>query len=374
MDNNQPLNFGMFMMPIHNPNKPKAQCYDEDLEMIVDCEEWNFQEFWVGEHHTSDYENIVMPEIFLAKALGLTQKIRLGPAPVCLQYHHPAQVASRLAFLDHLSKGRLNLCFGPGSVPSDLEMHQVVDMKQSGAMVAESIDTILQLWSENPPRDIKGKYWNFKLTENVFSEFGCGVIHRPLQLPHPPIALPCVSRGSGTIKMAASRGFQPFSHHMVHPDVLKDHWKTYSEAAERSGRKIRPENWKIARNIFVADSTTEAKRLAQKNTVGWTIDFILKFTKQFAGNLNMWKRNEEMSESDCNLDYFMNEVVIAGDPQEVTKQILQLRETVGPFGTLVLVAHDWDDKECHLHSLELFAKEVMPALNGLLSPVGASST
>ena len=84
MDNNQPLNSGMFMMPIHNPNKPKAQCYDEDLEMIVNCEEWNFQEFWVGEHHTSDYENIVMPEIFLAKALGMTQKIRLGPAPVCL--------------------------------------------------------------------------------------------------------------------------------------------------------------------------------------------------------------------------------------------------------------------------------------------------
>ena len=88
----------------------------------------------------------------------------------------------------------------------------------------------------------------------------------------------------------------------------------------------------------------------------------------------MWKRNEEMSESDCNLDYFMNEVVIAGDPQEVTKQILQLRETVGPFGTLVLVAHDWDDKERHLHSLELFSKEVMPALNVLLSPVGTSST
>ncbi|HID18847.1 TPA: 2-phospho-L-lactate transferase, partial [Candidatus Bathyarchaeota archaeon] len=29
----------------------------------------------------------------------------------------------RLAFLDHLSKGRLNLCFGPGSVTADLELY-----------------------------------------------------------------------------------------------------------------------------------------------------------------------------------------------------------------------------------------------------------
>ena len=62
-----------------------------------------------------------MPEIFIGRALGETTKIRLGPAPVCLNMHHPFHVASRLAFLDHLSKGRLNLCFGPGSVAGDME-------------------------------------------------------------------------------------------------------------------------------------------------------------------------------------------------------------------------------------------------------------
>jgi alkanesulfonate monooxygenase SsuD/methylene tetrahydromethanopterin reductase-like flavin-dependent oxidoreductase (luciferase family) len=69
-----------------------------------------------------------------------------------------------------------------------------------------------------------------------------------------------------------------------------------------------------------------------------------------------------MSDADCNLDYFMNEVVIAGDPPEVARQLLELRERVGPFGTLVLVAHDWDDKGRWVHSLELFANEVMPVL------------
>ena len=68
-----------------------------------------------------------------------------------------------------------------------------------------------------------------------------------------------------------------------------------------------------------------------------------------------------MSDEGCNLDYFMDEVVIAGDPEEVTRKILNLREDIGPFGTLVLVAHDWDDRDAWLHSLDLFVDEVMPA-------------
>ena len=129
----------MFVMPIHDPHKPLAQCIDEDLELAVLCEELGFDDFWVGEHHSSSVENIVMPEIFLAKVLGLTQRIRIGPAPVCLQYHHPAHVAGRLAFLDHLSRGRLNVCFGPGAIPTDMEMFGA-EPKDSGARVSEAID------------------------------------------------------------------------------------------------------------------------------------------------------------------------------------------------------------------------------------------
>ena len=39
----------------------------------------------------------------------------------------------------------------------------------------------------------------------------------------------------------------------------------------------------------------------------------------------MWKRDPTMSDADCDLDYFLNEVVIAGDPDEVTRQLLDLR-------------------------------------------------
>src|SRR5258706_6643371 len=140
---------GMFIMPDPDPAKPLGQCYDEDLELIVRAEELGFNEFWIGEHHTMKYENIVMPEIFIARALGETRRIRLAPAPVCLNQHHPAQVAGRLAFLDHLSKGRLNLCFGAGSVSADQELVGA-EPKNAAAMVDEATDMILRLWSSEP--------------------------------------------------------------------------------------------------------------------------------------------------------------------------------------------------------------------------------
>ena len=128
---------GMFVMPIHDPQKPYVQMIDEDIELAVKCDELGFDTFWVGEHHSSTYENIVSPEIFLGKVLGLTQKIRVGPAPVCLAYHNPVHVANRLAFMDHLSHGRLNVCFGPGAVPTDLEAFNV-EPPEIGRRVAEA--------------------------------------------------------------------------------------------------------------------------------------------------------------------------------------------------------------------------------------------
>ena len=77
----------------------------------------------------------------------------------------------------------------------------------------------------------------------------------------------------------------------------------------------------------------------------------------------MWKRNSDQPDEHCDLDYFLDEVLIVGDPPEVVRQLRALRERIGEFGTLVLVAHDWDDRSRWLRSLELFAKEVRPALD-----------
>jgi alkanesulfonate monooxygenase SsuD/methylene tetrahydromethanopterin reductase-like flavin-dependent oxidoreductase (luciferase family) len=359
------INYGMFIMPFHDPAKPLGQCYDEDLELIVRAEELGFSEFWIGEHHTMKFENIVMPEIFIARALGETHRIRMGPAPVCLNQHSPAHVAGRLAFLDHLSKGRLNLCFGPGSVSADQELFGA-EPKDAAAMVDEAIDMILKLWSSEPPYEIAGKFWNIRLKKSVDEETGIGYIHKPLQQPHPPIAMPGTSRNSPTMRTAGRRGFQPFGHCLIAGNVLADLWQTYEAGALEAGRQPRREDFKVARSIFLADSTQEARRLARSNSLGRNYQYIGRLFDK-GGGRRVYKRDLAMSDADCNMDYLMSEQIIAGSPDEVLRRLLLLIEETGPFGTLILMSYDWDDKPTWLHSMELFARELMPALNKAVS-------
>jgi alkanesulfonate monooxygenase SsuD/methylene tetrahydromethanopterin reductase-like flavin-dependent oxidoreductase (luciferase family) len=359
----------MFIMPFHDPAKPPAQCYDEDLELIVRAEELGFQEFWIGEHHTMRYENIVMPEIFIGRALGVTRHMRLGPAPVCLNQHHPAHVAGRLAFLDHLSKGRLNLCFGPGSVSTDQELFGA-EPRNAAAMVEEALDMVLRLWASEPPYEIEGKFWSIRLKKNVDEETGIGYIPKPLQRPHPPIAIPAMSRGSPSMTAAGRRGYQPFAHCLITGNVLADLWNTYADAALKAGRVPNRADWKVSRSIFLADTTREAVQRARSNSLGKNYEYIGRLLDKGPGR-KMYKRDLSMSDAACNLDYLMREQIIAGDVDEVLRRLLLLIEETGPFGTLVLMGYDWDDKPSWVRSLELFARELMPALNKAVTGVAA---
>ncbi len=365
-----PIRSGMFIMPFHDPAKPLAQCFDEDRELVIRAEELGFGEFWIGEHHTMKYEPIVMPEIFIARVLGETRRIRLGPAPVCLNQHHPGHVASRLAFLDHLSKGRLNLCFGAGSVTADQELYGA-EPRNAAEMVEEATDMILRLWSSDPPYEMAGKYWNVGLKKNVDTETGIGYIHRPLQQPHPPIAMPGMSRNSPSMKSAGRRGFQPFGHCLVTGNVLADTWKTYEAAAREAGHRPQRSDWKVARSIFLADSTREARDKARTNSLGRNYEYIGRLFDKGLGR-KIYKRDLAMSDADCNLDFLMQEQIIAGDVDEVLRRLLGLWEETGPFGTLVLMSYDWDDKQSWLHSMALFANELMPALNKATGGVPAA--
>jgi alkanesulfonate monooxygenase SsuD/methylene tetrahydromethanopterin reductase-like flavin-dependent oxidoreductase (luciferase family) len=238
---------------------------------------------------------------------------------------------------------------------------------ETSARVSEAIDMILQLWEGKVPLDIQGRFWNAKMKDHLHPEFGVGHLHKPFQLPHPPIYVPSISRNSPGLTRAAERGFRFISHHMIHAGALKEQWQSYSQAAAQAGRTATSPDWAVARNIFVADSTSEARHLARGNSLGACIQYILDLTRATAPRgVSMWKRDERQTDADCSLDYFLNDVVLAGDPAEVARQLLQLRADIGPFGTLVLTAHDWDDRAVWIHSLKLFAREVVPAYNKAL--------
>ena len=229
-------------------------------------------------------------------------------------------------------------------------------------MVSEAIDMILRLWESDPPYVIEGKHWNIRLQDTVDEETGIGYIHKPLQQPHPPIAMPGMSRNSSSMREAGRRGFQPFGHCLVTANVLADMWNSYEAGAREAGRIADRSQFKIARSIFLADTTQEAEERARSNSLGQNYEYIGRLFDKGLGR-KIYKRDLSMRDADCQLDFLMTEQIIAGDVDEVLRRLLKMREETGPFGTLILMSYDWDDKESWLHSMELFAHELMPAFN-----------
>ena len=109
----------------------------------------------MGEHHTGAYENIPAPDIFIAKASALTSRIALGTGTINLPYHDPFMVAERMAFLDHLTHGRLIYGFGGGGLVSDKLFFQVGD--EASPRMREAIDIIELLFSTTDYVDFDGQ-------------------------------------------------------------------------------------------------------------------------------------------------------------------------------------------------------------------------
>ena len=72
-----------------------------------------------------------------------------------------------------------------------------------------------------------------------------------------------------------------------------------------------------------------------------------------------------MPDADVTLEYLCEQIWIVGDPDEVAAKLRQLYEDVGGFGTLLVIAHEWEPRGRWLRSLPLLRHEVMPQLADL---------
>ncbi len=154
-------------------------------------------------------------------------------------------------------------------------------------MVEESIEAVLHGWSPDPPHHFDGKYSKIYLEKTVDTETGIGYIPKPYQRPHPPIAIPGMSRNSPSMRTAARRGHQPSGHCLVPVNVLADNWRTYEEARLEAGCRPDRSDWKIARSIFLADTTKDAQRRARTNTLRKCAEYIRQlFDKGLGRNIH----------------------------------------------------------------------------------------
>ena len=359
------MEVGFFTMPMHPPGSNITETLHGDLEQLVKLDELGFKEAWIGEHFTAEWENIPAPDQFIAMALPMTERIVLGTGVTCMPNHNPFMIAHRIAQLDHLAKGRFQWGVGSGGFPGDFDVFGF-DPKsgEQRTMMRESVDLILKLWDDPEPGLYESKYWRFNVPEPD-DEIGLRFHLKPYQKPHPPIGVAGVSPKSDTLRLAGERGYIPMSINTVPRTTLAGHWDAVEEGAKKTGASPDRSTWRIAREVFVADTTAEARKEAIEGTIGrdWQDYFLRMFPK--VKLLDTVKLDPNMPDSDVTLEYLLDNIWVVGDPDEVERQLRQLHQNVGGFGVLLTMGHEWKPRDKWLHSKTLLSQEVMPRLADL---------
>lgn len=354
---------GLFMMPLHPSYRPVADCYDRDIDQLVLADKLGFSEAWLGEHFTEKWENAPAPDLLIAKALALTENIKLGSGVTLLGMHEPVYLAHRLAMLDHMARGRFQWGIGLGGIPTDM-MLMGLDPSTARGRAAEALDLILGLWEhENGEFSFQGEHFNIEAPKlDPVTERGLHM--KPYQLPHPPIALAASTPKSNSLKIAGARGWSPMSSAILSATNLPGHWDTVVEGAETTGKTPNRSDWRIARDIFVGPTPAIARERARA-VLGRNYEVHQEPSRIGTIQIQSCKLDPEMPDEKVDVDYLMENVWIVGDPAEVEDKIRALHSTVGGFGGLLSITVDSDDAGWDHESLTLLAEKVGPRIEDL---------
>jgi len=113
------MRFGWLTLSLSPSPDEDAARIDQQIAQVCLAEQLGFDDVWLTEHYFTG-ESVYNDALLFAAAVAMrTERIRIGFAVVQLPFHHPVQLAVRLALLDNLSKGRIDVGkkAGDGSLP-----------------------------------------------------------------------------------------------------------------------------------------------------------------------------------------------------------------------------------------------------------------
>ena len=124
--------------------------------------------------------------------------------------------------------------------------------------------------------------------------------------------------------------------------------------------------WRVARDIYIAESAEEAR----KDVMGGTLardftEYFFKMVPKIRGNLDIFKTEKSMSDSEVTIEYMMDNLWIVGSPDDAVEKIRELYDHVGGFGVLLVMGHEWKPEDKWKRSMRLLAEDVMPRLRDL---------
>lgn len=345
------MRFGTFSYNQSRPWVAEKQAFDELLEQIVLTERLGFDDAWFAEHHHSDYGMLASPNLIIAALAPRTERLRMGNLVSVLPLYDPMRFAEECGMLDILTNGRLNVGLGRG-VPKD-DMKHRLDRDTAQARFEEGIEILMRSWT-GETFSYTGKAWGYE-------EISCRPL--PLQKPHPPIYYGATSPDSPA--MVARNGWNLALSRQPLANCAKA-IASYREERAKHTKLSGTGDAIMVRDIYVADTDEQAWREATPQIVRfWQLatdnfwrgdslsgDDLPKFTERFPyfpGGLTV-KRLDEWGTS------------LIGSPDTVIKKAREMIQTAKPDCLVGMFSFGGLKHEQVMHSIELFGRNVMPAL------------
>jgi limonene 1,2-monooxygenase len=343
--------FGAFLAPHHPIGEHPMLQFRSDIQFAAHLDRLGFDEFWCGEHHSTGWEVIASPEMFLAAAGEHTHRIRLGTGVISLPYHHPFNVAQRIVQLDHMTGGRVIFGSGPGALPSDAYVLGIDPMVQRDRQ-DEAIGVIKRLFAGE--RVTHESDW-FTLRDARLQLF-------PLQEDLPFAVASQVSPSGMTLAGKYGAGVLSIgSMSTAGLMALPTQWSFAQDAAAKAGRTVDRANWRVVMTWHIAETREEARAQAREGLLRWHNEYNVG-TLMRPGAVAYGSPDEAVDQ----IAFADGAASVIGTPDDLVAAIRRLQTLSGGFGTVIGFAHDWANRENTLKSWDLVARYVVPEVNGLL--------
>jgi luciferase family oxidoreductase group 1 len=347
------VKFGIFyelQLPRPWGERSEYQLLQDALAQIELADRLGFDYAWAVEHHfLEEYSHCSAPEVFLGAASQRTRGIRLGHGVVQLPTNHPLRVAERVATLDLISGGRVDL--GLGEAQGPIELHPF------GRRVRDKRD----VWEEAVRAIVPAFTRSSWEWHGPFFDFPArNVVPKPLQKPHPPLWVACSN--ITTIASAGRWGMGALGFQFVSADAARAWVNRYYLELTRNPAKLAdyPTNPNVAMVSGFMCAETDAEALEKAG--GWTFFvFCLSHYGRHGipnpGEGNMWEAYQEWRHTEKAQETLRNGLI--GSPETIRRRLREF-EATGVDQVILLNQAGRTSHADICGSLERFAREVMP--------------
>jgi limonene 1,2-monooxygenase len=346
------LKFGAFLAPHHPIGEHPMLQFRRDLDLVEHLDKLGYDEFWCGEHHSSGWEMIASPEMFLAAAGERTRRIKLATGVVSLPYHHPFHVAQRMVQLDYMTGGRVIFGSGPGALASDAHTLGVDPMLLRDRQ-DEAIGIIRRLF--------KGE--RVTVRSDWFTLQDAALQLLPLQEDMPCAVASQISPSGMTL--AGKHGIGVISIGSLSEEglnALQTQWGFAEAAAAQYGQSVHRQDWRVLLSWHIAETRDQARAEARDGLLRHHNEYITR-TLQRPGAQPFTSPDEAVDK----VAFAPGAAATIGTPDDLVERIKSVFDISGGFGTIVGFVHDWANPENTMRSWDMVARYVVPEINGYLA-------